>query len=208
MLFDNYIIVNKKDLCIFTPFINIEYDLKKDFLDFIQNKQKKDEIYIPITNIKKNNKELFEFYENKKHKIWDQFRVDMLRCKFYINNRRIINPKIAKQKIINNYKSIQVANKVALLCTQGALAFIIKDLQFSILNENYYVSEHEFKNKKLRIMKVYVDFNKNNIIIKKSLRIINITKEGDDKTIKHINLIIEFIKNKNNEFNSIVRIEL
>ena len=41
MLFDNYIIVNKKDLCIFTPFINIEYDLKKEFLDFIQNKQKK-----------------------------------------------------------------------------------------------------------------------------------------------------------------------
>ena len=40
-------------------------------------------------------------------------------------------------------------------------------------------------------------------------KLVPLTKEGNDKTIKSINLIIKFFKKKNNnEFNSIVRIEL
>ena len=91
--YDNYILISKKDLCIFTPFINIEYDLQKQFLNFIQGNtiQKKDEIYIPITHTEKCNQELFDFYKDKQHKIWYQFKIDMLRSDFYINNRRIIN---------------------------------------------------------------------------------------------------------------------
>ncbi len=180
MLKNDYILINNKDVCIFTPFINIEYDLQKQFLNFIEGNTKEDEIYIPKYHAKKCNNELFEYYKNKTNKIWYQFTIDMIRCSFYINNRRVINSNIAKQKIMKKY-NINVANKVALLCTQGALAFIIKQLQNSILFNNYFVSEH--RNNKLKEMKIYVNLKKNNIIITKSLRIIKITNKGDDKTI-------------------------
>ena len=195
----DYVLVNKKDLI--KPFINISHDndihIEHEFLRIIKNKYNKNaELYIIYNNY---NKGFFEKYNEKQ--TWHQFYIDILRSEFYINNIRIKNPIVGMRMIQKRYNKL--SKVLGLLCTQGALSLIIKKLQLPIINENYFVSELSSNNKNNKInigkniknekvMKIYFNFITNTIVIKKNLRIVNITKNGNDETIKYITLIIEF----------------
>jgi len=204
MLKEDYIVVNKKEVLdiilenklIFTPFINVDNDLEKTFSKFISG-QENDEIYVEIEEC---NSKLFLQYEERE--IWNQFHVDILRTDLYINGYRVKDPEKAKEMLKQKYNDL--SNKFGLLCTQGALAFVIKEMQMSILNNEYFVAEHKNSGK----MEIFVEFEKNNILIKKTLRIMKITKLGDDKTIKVIKLLIEFYLQENETFGSLIQIEI
>ena len=202
----DYIIIDKKDIgkkILENPFITISKNtdkyIEKKFLKIIRNKlRKKNELYIIFNNF---NKEFIDKYSNKE--IWHQFKIDILRSEFYINNIRIINPSIGKKMIIKRYKNY--SNILAYLCTQGALSFIIKKLQLAIIKYNYFIAElssnSNLNNNDKRVMKIFFNFITNTIIIKKNLRIIKINNNNNLENIKFITLIIEFKFNLNFNFN-------
>ena len=204
MLKKDYVMIDKKDVLniilenklIFTPFINVDNDLGKNFSKFISG-QKNDEIYIEL---EKCNDTLFLRYNEDE--IWHQFHIDILRTELYIDGYRVKRPEKAKNILKKKYNN-DLSKKFGLLCTQGALAFIIKEMQMSVLDNDYFVAEHKNSGR----MVIFVDLEKNSILIKKTLRIMKITELGDDKTIKVMKLLIEF-NLKNDVFGALIRIEI
>ena len=193
----NYVIIEKKDIIdfildknIFTPFVNIEnnMNLEKSFNNFLENKQK-NEIHINLENC---NNDFLNEYTTKQ--TWHQFDVDIVRSNFYIDNKRIKEPNEAR-KIIENKFNKKNSEKIALLCTQGSLAFIIKSIQFPIIDKNYIIAEVKSSNKK---MDININLENSSIIIIKNLRVAYITKLGLDTTIITFLLTVEYTIN--NEF--------
>lgn len=201
----NFTIINKKHILdeilknkiIFTPFVNIDYNLERNFPKLISEKNK-DEMLIILN---KCNSGLFSKYNEKE--IWDQFNMDISRTCLYIDGKCVKNPIVAKCIIKKHYNS-DISDKFGLICTQGALAFIIQEIQNSILCNNAFIAETKNNVK----MTIHMNLSKNNVTIKKNLRVIKITKYGDDETIKNIFLTVEFNLNLNDDFDSIVKIEI
>ena len=141
-----------------------------------------------------------EGFKNE-NEIWEQFKKDLIRSKYYINNNELSLENIDLfRRFLEIKYSQETVNEILMLCTQASMAFPFELIQYSLNNK--YLSEMNFSEKKnkdyLKIL-IFTDEQCIKFNISKTLRIFLFDSYYNDVTENYITLNIEFDL-KNDEY--------
>ena len=176
---DNFIFLDKLD----TKCINISNDLK--LLDEVKHKNIVEQyIYVDFDYFIKDIKNTF----SDENDIINQFNVDLVRCKVYLNKHLVTNPAEINQYL--NYKfSKKVALNIMMLTTQALLGLPFQII-FNNISNNYHLTELDSNSTEKKPYRISIKMDNNNIQFKayKEFRIFKIINSNP------INLFKVYIK--------------
>lgn len=199
-----YVVINSNDISLKMPTIHIigMNDFSETFGEYLDYSFDEDELIICLPS-----NDIFEYltdYFDKMPNAETQFLIDAYRsvlfynCKMYIGEEEIDD----LNKILRDTYEPKLLKKIYCLCSQGSLAFIICACQTALYkrNKNHIISElGPNKQQKLDVNIIQYN-NKINIILYKTMRIINMERSKCKFDTLHVlRFQIEYLIDMENE---------
>ena len=176
---ENFIFLDKLD----TKYINISGNLK--LLDEVKTQNFIEQyVYVDFDFFIKDIKQTFK----NENEIRNQFNVDLVRCKVYLNKHLISDPDEVRNFLDFKY-SKDVANNIMMLTTQALLGLPFQII-FNNISEKYHLAELDSNSKDKRPYRISINIDDKNIEFKayKEFRIFSIINSNP------INLFKVYVK--------------
>ena len=124
--------------------------------------------------------------------IWNQFQMDLPRCKYFINGYQVFNPIKIRQILDYNFSST-IVNNILMISTQVLMGTPYEIISNSINKYNWYLSEIGQFDLIDRKMYINLFLDKSKIIVqgKKKMRIFELDNEIKDNTIFYVDIDFE-----------------
>ena len=132
--------------------------------------------------------DIYKSYKNDED-IWNQFQMDIIRCKYYINYCPINNPIKIKQYLYSLF-DYQTVNDILMISTQVLMGTPYEIISNSINKFDWYFSEIGIRDSldKQMSINLFIDYNKINISAKKKMRIFKFDENIVDNTLYYVDI--------------------
>ena len=167
---NDYIIVDTEELYQYNP-ENIENIILLDFNKYLEN------IVLSFRN---------------DDDIWNQFKMDIVRSKFYINHCPINDPYIIRE-FLQNQLSSSLNKELMMISNQVLMGTPYELIANTILPYNWYIGELGLNSKIDKQMSINLNISSNEITIRgeKKMRIFKINNECMDETLYLVDICLE-----------------
>lgn len=130
-------------------------------------------------------------YRNEQD-IWNQFKMDIVRSKFYINHCPINDPYIVRDFLYSQL-STTLNNDIFMISNQVLMGTPYELIAQNILPYNWYIGELGLNSKIDKQMTIKLTISSNEITIKgyKKMRIFKINNEFMDETLYLVDIYLE-----------------
>lgn len=130
-------------------------------------------------------------YRNQ-NDIWNQFKMDIVRSKFYINHCPINDPYIVRD-FLNSQLSTSLNNEIFMVSNQVLMGAPYELIANTILPYNWYIGELGLNSKIDKQMTIKLTISSNELSIKgyKPMRIFKINHDFMDETLYLVNIYLE-----------------
>ena len=178
----DYIIDNKDDFIVINSLL-----YKYEDLDIFQMEDC-DDIILPF-DINDLINSIYYSYQSKKD-IFNQFNIDTKRTSIYIQRPKLINKKINHKNLLKLLSNKKNLDRILICFTQAMFFWPYKIISNKYCNNDIHLGE--IPNNNSSYIK-YIDSD--NFILFKELRLFNIDKDGNDKTLKKLKIEIHISLN-------------
>ena len=199
---DTYIVINSNEISIQSPTIYIigMKDFQETFNEYLDYSFNDDELIICLPS-----NDIFEYlneYFNKMDNAETQFLIDAYRSVLFYNCRMFVGENEINDlnKILRDTYDLNLLKKIYCLSSQGSLAFIICACQTALYNRNnkHIISELKPENQKKLDVNITQQGNKLNIILNKTMRIVNMNGRKIE-TLHVLHFQIEYLIDMEND---------
>lgn len=166
----DYILIDTEDLYQYNP-ENIENIILLDFNKYLEN--------------------IVLSYRNDDDS-WNQFKMDIVRSKFYINHCPINDPYIIRD-FLNSHLSASLNKEIFMISNQVLMGTPYELIANTILPYNWYIGELGLNSKIDKQMIINLSISSNEITIRgeKKMRIFKINNEYMDETLYLVDICLE-----------------
>jgi len=130
-------------------------------------------------------------YRNE-YDIWNQFKMDIVRSKFYINHCPINNPYTIRD-FLHSQLSSSLNREITMIANQVLMGAPYELIANTIMPYNWYIGELGLNSKIDKHMTIHLNISSNEITIRgeKTMRIFKINNEYTDETLYLVDICIE-----------------
>ena len=130
-------------------------------------------------------------YRNE-YDIWNQFKMDIVRSKFYINHCPINNPSTIRD-FLHSQLSSSLNREITMIANQVLMGAPYELIANTIMPYNWYIGELGLNSKIDKQMTIHLNISSNEITIRgeKTMRIFKINNEYTDETLYLVDICIE-----------------